>query len=279
MRNKWKRVLAVVLAAAMSLTMLPVDTQAAGEGADASKTETVELIPNGDFENGSEGWVGFEGGEIEVVVTQDDGQENHVLCVKNRKNSMSSAMYDLAGKLKKGVTYTISGKIKYAGTPAAKKFEAWFENRSSSDGQYWLCRQKVEESITTLASGWKEFSITYTPTDTSEEHPFGTDINKFFIAGADYFVPEEGKEVSAVDQAKHLMDYYLDDISITYNKGEEPEEPEAEALLSNGSFERAPIDTNWKGMGKTKVARAEGVAHEGNASLKVSDYTESGSVK
>ncbi len=274
-RNKWKRVLAVVLAAAMSLTMLPVDTQAAGEGADASKTETVELIPNGDFENGSEGWVGFEGGEIEVVVTQDDGQENHVLCVKNRKNSMSSAMYDLAGKLKKGVTYTISGKIKYAGTPAAKKFEAWFENRSSSDGQYWLCRQKVEESITTLASGWKEFSITYTPTDTSEEHPFGTDINKFFIAGADYFVPEEGKEVSAVDQAKHLMDYYLDDISITYNKGEEPEEPEAEALLSNGSFERAPIDTNWKGMGKTKVARAEGVAHEGNASLKVSDYTES----
>ena len=79
-----------------------------------------------------------------------------------------------------------------------------------------------------------------------------------------------------------MIDYWIDDISITYQKAagedpeepEEPEQPQVEDLLFNGSFENAPIDVNWKGMGGAKVERVEGVAHEGNASLKVSNYTQ-----
>ena len=260
-RNKWKRVLAVVLAAAMSLTMLPVDTQAAGEGADEPQLEPIEIVENGDFSDGtSTGWKEFEGGKIEVV-SMDDG---YVLKVKERTSTESSAACILSGKLIKGTSYRVTGRIKYNGTKDSQKYRLIFQN-----GPGWQYRTGLwGKEVEVPKNEWKTFEIDkYVPADTTVEgklYEFSTTENYFFIETLD-----DNKE-----------DFYIDDISITYmgvpgQEPEKPEEPEAEALLSNGSFERAPIDTNWKGMGKTKVARAEGVAHEGNASLKVSDYTES----
>ena len=61
MRNGWKRVCAVALAAAMTVTMLPVSAQAAGKEADTPQLEPIEIVENGDFSDGtSKGWKEFE---------------------------------------------------------------------------------------------------------------------------------------------------------------------------------------------------------------------------
>ena len=235
-RNKWKRVLAVVLAAAMSLTMLPVDTQAAGEGADEPQLEPIEIVENGDFSDGtSTGWKEFGGGKIEVV-SMDDG---YVLKVKERTSTESSAACILSGKLIKGTSYRVTGRIKYNGTKDSQKYRLVFQN-----GPGWQYRTGLwGKEVEVPKDEWKTFEIDkYVPADTTVEgklYEFSTTENYFFIETLD-----DNKE-----------DFYIDDISITYmgvpgQEPEKPEEPEVESLLSNGSFEIDPIDTNWKGMGK-----------------------------
>lgn len=271
MRNSWKRVCAVALAAAMAVTMLPVGAQAATAKTDEPKKEKIELIPNGDFENGSEGWAGNEGASVEVVVSGDDGAEGstHVLHVKDRKGTGAGASYDLSGKLNKGTEYTITGKFMYKDGPATKDFNVTFQN--GIDYHY---RQAKTGAIKGIKGQWVDFTVTYTPSDVVENegkenevtYPFSTTQNIFFI---------ETGWVAKPTAENDLMDYWIDDVSITYMgvPGQEPEKPEVESLLSNGSFELDPIDTSWKGMGSAKVARTEEAAHEGSASLKVSDYS------
>lgn len=114
--------------------------------------------------------------------------------------------------------------------------------------------------ITAEKGKWTTFTLdNYVPDDTTVsdvKYDFSTTENYFFI-----------------ESASGTEDYYLDDISIIGDKPEEPEEPELDDLISNGSFEVDPIDENWKGMGSAQVARVTDVAHEGNASLKVSGYS------
>ncbi len=259
MRNGWKRVCAVALAAAMTVTMLPVSAQAAGKEADTPQLEPIEIVENGDFSDGtSKGWKEFEGGKIEVV-SMDDG---YCLKVKERTGTQSSAACILSGKLKKGTAYRITGRIKYDGENASQAYRMVVQN-----GPNWQYRQGFWGKEVTVPKGeWKTFEITdYVPADIKndkgEVFEFSTTENYFFV-----------------ESTSGTEDYYIDDLSITYmgipgEEPEKPEEPEVESLLSNGSFEIDPIDTSWKGMGSAKVARTEGVAHEGNASLKVSDYS------
>ncbi len=272
--NKWKRVLAVVLAAAMSLTMLPVDTQAAGEKADEPQLEPIELVENGDFENGTTGWAGFDNAQIETVVSGDNGAANstHVLHVSGRTTTSGGAGYNLSGKLVKGTEYTIKGKFMYKSGPETKNFNVTFQN-----GDNYHYRQAKWGAIEGKKGQWVSFEVKYTPSDVIENegkeneatYPFSTTKNIFFI---------ESGWAEHPTAENDFMDYWIDDISITYmgipgQEPEQPEEPEAEDLLSNGSFEIDPIDTNWKGMGSASVARVENIAHEGTASLKVSDYS------
>ncbi len=258
-RNKWKRVCAVVLAAAMSLTMLPVDTQAAAKAADNQQEVPIEIVENGDFSNGTTGWEGFSGAQIEVV-SMDNGS---VLKVSGRSETEDSAKCILNGKLVKGTHYKITGRIKYTGEKASQTYRMCIQN-----GPNYLYRTAFWGNTVDVPSGeWRTFEIPDYLADDKKDgdnvYPFSTTENFFFIETTE----------------NNVEDFYIDDISITYmgipgQEPEKPEEPEAESLLSNGSFENTPIDENWKGMGKTKVARVENIAHDGNACLKVSDYTE-----
>ncbi len=270
MRDRWKRLCAVTLAAAMTVTMLPVNAQAEARAGE-TQMETVELVPNGNFESGIDGWSGFSGAAIateQMTVSGDD--TNNVLHVSGRNNTSGGAGYDLSGKLKKGTKYTITGKFLYKSGPDTKDFNVTFQN-----GPDYKYREAKYGAIKGIKGKWVSFRVEYTPADTVVEgvtYPFSTTENTFFI--------ESGHAQNPT--ADDLMDYWIDDISITYQKAagedpeepEEPEQPQVEDLLFNGSFENAPIDVNWKGMGGAKVERVEGVAHEGNASLKVSNYTQ-----
>ncbi len=258
MRNSWKRVCAVALAAAMAVTMLPVGAQAAAKEADSPQLEPIEIVENGDFSDGtSKGWMEFEGGKIEVV-SMDDG---YALKVKERTGTSSSAACILNGKLKKGTSYHITGKIKYDGTESSQTYRMVVQN-----GPDWKYRTAFWGNTVEVPKGeWRTFEVpSYVPDDIKSgenTYEFSTTQNYFFI-----------ESVSGTE------DFYIDDVSITYmgvpgQEPEKPEEPEVESLLSNGSFELDPIDTNWKGMGSAKVARTEEAAHEGSASLKVSGYS------
>ena len=271
MRDRWKRLCAVTLAAAMTVTMLPVNAQAEARAGE-TQLEPIELVKNGDFENGTEGWHGFTNATIETVVSGDDGapNANHVLHVKDRKDTSAGAGYDLSGKLVKGTEYKITGKFLYKTGPDTKDFNVTFQN-----GPDYLYRQAQWDAIKATKGQWTTFSITYTPSDAVTNgvtYPFSSTENTFFI---------ESKWAQSPTADNDWMDYWIDDISITYmgipgekpEEPEQPEEPQAEDLLFNGSFENDPIDVNWKGMGGAKVERVEGVAHEGSASLKVSDYS------
>ncbi len=271
MRDRWKRLCAVALAAAMTVTMLPVNAQAESRAGE-TQMETVELVPNGNFESGIDGWSGFSGATIateQMIVSGDD--TSNVLHVSGRNNTSGGAGYDLSGKLKKGTKYTITGKFLYKSGPDKKDFNVTFQN-----GPDYRYREAKYGAIKGIKDQWVSFRVEYTPADTVVEgvtYPFSTTENTFFI---------ESGWASKPTAENDFMDYWIDDVSITYQKaaGEEPEEPEepeqpqVEDLLFNGSFENTPIDVNWKGMGGAKVERVEGVAHEGNASLKVSNYTQ-----
>ncbi len=245
-------------------------SQCTSRGAGETQMETVELVPNGNFESGIDGWSGFSGAAIateQMTVSGDD--TNNVLHVSGRNNTSGGAGYDLSGKLKKGTKYTITGKFLYKSGPDTKDFNVTFQN-----GPDYKYREAKYGAIKGIKGKWVSFRVEYTPADTVVEgvtYPFSTTENTFFI--------ESGHAQNPT--ADDLMDYWIDDISITYQKAagedpeepEEPEQPQVEDLLFNGSFENAPIDVNWKGMGGAKVERVEGVAHEGSASLKVSNYS------
>lgn len=213
---------------------------------DTLATETVELVANGDFEDGkgTTGWQAFEtGGTTELTVEEENG--NHVLKVGKRANTSSSAMYDLSGKLTKGTTYTVKGRFKYTGgddTVSTKNFNVRFQNGATSN------HRPLVDVITANKGEWVDFSMKYTaddwivpwdPNKTVQE--FSTTQNYFFIE------TDWEKNPTAADD---LMDYYLDDISITYEKpvdsGDTPETGDDDLiqLITNGGVE-AGDTTGW----------------------------------
>lgn len=257
--------------AAQTLTATETDQKVyAAEEAEAKpQTETVELITNGDFESGTDGWQTFESCE-NILVTPDDGSEsNQVLQVTGRKNTSSSAMYDLSGKLEKDTTYTISGKIKYTAGPDTKNFNVMFQN--GVDYRY----RSQAGSITADKGEWKDFSIDYVAGDKVDgdtTYEFSNTQNYFFI---------ETPWAASPTAEDDLMDYYLEDISITYQKtteggtetgGEESAENLIQ-LFTNGDAETGTTEgwTTTPGETAPTLAATGDESYSGNYSLCVSN--------
>lgn len=216
---------------------------------DEPQVETIELITNGNFENGAEGWEGFEGGAFEIV--EEGG--NHVIKVKERKNTSSSAKQDLSGKLKKGQVYKITGKLKYEVGPDTKPFHVMLQN--GPDYKY-----RSQAGVINAKKGeWTEFALEYTAgdkVDGSNTYPFSPTQNYFFI---------ETPWTASPDAEQDMMDYYLDDISMTYEKkaGEE-EKPQPDdsiiEIIENGGFETG--DTSGWQVTRTEKGELEATSED-----------------
>ncbi len=177
--------------------------------------ETVDLVKNGNFEDGTKYWSTMDG--CKIAVTGDDGvPSNHILQVYERNSQTSGAMYDLSKKLEKGKTYKVKAKVKYTTGEATKGFNVIFQN--GKDLSY---RVVAKNGIATKGE-WCEFSFDYTPGDKDADHIFSTTENYMF------FETTSGKE-----------DYYVDDVSVTYerpvNSGGEQEN--LIQLFKNGDVE------------------------------------------
>ena len=219
--------------------------------------KTAELFANGDVSTGTtEGWKVMEQAELDVAKDEDSEKENYVLHVKNRKACAGGAMQDVSGKLAVGKTYTFKGRLKYVDGPDTKPFRLEIQN-----GPNYKWRDNVVQ-FTAKKGEWTDFEATYTIPESiklgNEVCEFKDDQNFIFIETP--WVQDSERDAN---KDQHLMDYYLDDFSMTGETG---------AIVENGDMEEGT-----QGWSKYQHKDVEGTvdveesddAHSGEKSLKV----------
>lgn len=218
------------------------DTQT--EPGETTENQTVELVENGSFDDGTKGWRAFEGGTISA---ETDESGNNYGKITGRKVTGNGLAYDLTGKIKEGVKYHIKAKIKYDNEkgPAKRTFNITFQN-----GPAWNYR-KVAGSVDVVKGEWTEIECDYVPGKSTQDMPFSSAENTMFF--------ETGWVSGSPDADKDLMDFYVDDVSVTYNKSDLPDEEENDnliELITNGDVETG--DTNgWSSTPQERVDNEE----------------------
>ena len=248
-------------------------------GADDAKTDpaetpedqTVELVANGSFDDGTKGWRAFEGGTISA---ETDESGNHYGKITGRTGTGSGLAYDLTGKIVEGVKYHIKAKIKYDNEkgPAKRNFNITFQN-----GTAWNYRQ-VAGGVDVEKGKWTEIECDYVPGKSTQGNPFSSVENTMFF---------ETGWVQTATADNDLMDFYVDDVSVTYNKSDLPDEEENDnliELIKNGDVETGNTD-GWRSTPQEPDAKDEksavltAVAEEGasgNYCLSVADRSTTG---
>lgn len=206
------------------------DTQT--DPAETPEDQIVELVANGSFDDGTKGWRAFEGGTISAETDEESG--NNYGKITDRTGTGSGLAYDLTGKIVEGVKYHIKAKIKYDNEngPATRKFNITFQN-----GTAWNYRQ-VAGGVDVVKGEWTEIECDYVPGKSTEGNPFSSVENTMFF--------ETGWVPSATAD-NDLMDFYVDDVSVTYNKSDLPDEEENDnliELITNGDVEIGDT-TGW----------------------------------
>ena len=257
--------------------MMSADIDAAGaddaktDPAETPENQTVELVANGSFNDGTKGWRAFEGGTISA---ETDKSGNNYGKITGRTGTGSGLAYDLSGKIVEGVKYHIKAKIKYDNEngPATRKFNITFQN-----GTAWNYRQ-VAGGVDVAKGKWTEIECDYVPGKSTEGNPFSSVENTMFF--------ETGWVPSATAE-NDLMDFYVDDVSVTYNKSDLPDEEENDnliELIKNGDIETGNTD-GWRSTPQEPDAKDEksavltAVAEEGasgNYCLSVADRLTTG---
>ena len=220
-------------------------------GADDAKTDpaetpedqTVELVANGSFDDGTKGWRAFEGGTISA---ETDESGNHYGKITGRTGTGSGLAYDLTGKIVEGVKYHIKAKIKYDNEkgPAKRNFNITFQN-----GTAWNYRQ-VAGGVDVEKGKWTEIECDYVPGKSTQGNPFSSVENTMFF---------ETGWVQTATADNDLMDFYVDDVSVTYNKSDLPDEEENDnliELIKNGDIETGNTD-GWRSTPQEPDAKDE----------------------
>src|SRR5690625_1739096 len=99
-----RKLLGIIATAALGATMVA--------GVTTSSAATVNLIRNGDFETGIDGWSAEKGGTLEHS-NDGFGDSEHSLAIVNRTTTQSSPFYKVTDKINEGDTVRINAKLKY----------------------------------------------------------------------------------------------------------------------------------------------------------------------
>ena len=179
-------------------------------------SEIVPLQVNGDLETGdTTGWkVSTGGGEsATLIATNEDKYEGqYSLKVSGRGGCTSGPMQDMSGKLKAGRKYKVTGRIKYTTGPSNKSFEIWYQNGGTHEN-----RAKAG-AVSAKKGKWAQLYGTFTASGTGTDHVF---IATPWTANATL--------------ENDLMDFYVDDIVISLDDGQIPEEDPQEHDCIEGS--------------------------------------------
>ncbi|HEX5858600.1 MAG TPA: family 43 glycosylhydrolase [Microbacterium sp.] len=180
---------ATIAATALILSGFAVPATAADE----------ELIVNGGFENGLEGWFinngnATDGGALSIVGDAFAGSS--AVRTTGRTTTGSGPMQDLSGKLQAGKTYNIKARVKYdnASSPATKQF---FVTMHYGGGTYTNLG-----SATPARGQWGYVNATFTIPATQS------------VATTRLFIETPWTATPSADPNTHLMDFTVDDVSL-----------------------------------------------------------------
>lgn len=257
--------------AEFDMAMMSANIEAAGlddtqtEPGETTENQTVELVANGSFNDGTKGWKAFGGGTISA---ETDESGNSYGKITGRTGTGNGLAYDLTGKIKEGVNYHIKAKIKYDNEngPDKRKFNITFRN-----GKEWNCTQNAV-GVDVEKGKWKTIECDYIPRKSDHNIPFSSVENTMFFETS--WV--DGKP----DADKDLMDFYVDDVSVTCNKSDLSDEKEDDnliELITNGNVETGDT-TGWistPGENATLTAVTE-EGKSGNYCLSVADRKTTG---
>lgn len=161
--------------------------------------ETEELIENGDFEDGTTGWISNDGNDADgatLEITDDAYEGAQALEVSDRLTTGSGPLQDLSGKIQAGQSYEVSAYVKYEdeGAPADKQF---FLTMHNGGGDYTNLA-----SVTAERGEWSEISGTFS---VDEDQDVST--ARIFIETPWVSDPDE-------NPSEHLMDFVVDEVSL-----------------------------------------------------------------
>ena len=225
-----------------------LSTQAAVTAAPETK-KTTELIVNGGFENGMEGWElrAFNKPAKMEVTSEDKASGESSLFVYDKEDTTSGPMQDLTGKVQPGQKLHISAKVKYETGPDVRTFNVTMQygtnNYAGTDPAAAAELKKGE---------WGTIEGDYTI-------PSDADLSRVLV-----FV--ETSWTSAQDPEDDLMDFYLDDVSILAEDYVDPDE-----LIVNGDFEDGT--ENWATQDPGTITAVTEEHASGNMAAKITDRT------
>ena len=194
------------------------------------KKLTKELFTNGDVSKGTtEGWTitNTERGELDVANVKELGakgredvsEDDTCIWVKNRETCGAGAQQDVSGKLEVGKTYTFKGKIMYKDGPDTKTFHLEIQNGPNYKWRHQILRVDAKKGE------WTEFEGTYKIPEfvntQNENCEFTADQNYVFF---------ETPWAQKPSKDEDLMDFYVDDVSMTEETGDTE-------IAENGSVE------------------------------------------
>ena len=214
-----------------------LSAQAAVTAAPETK-KTTELIVNGGFENGTDGWeLRTFNKPAKMEVTSDDKASGESsLLVYDKEDTTSGPMQNLTGKVQQGQKLHISAKVKYETGPDVRTFNVTMQygtnNYAGTDPAAAAELKKGE---------WGTIEGDYTI-------PSDADLSRVLV-----FV--ETSWTSAQDPEDDLMDFYLDDVSILAENYVDPDE-----LIVNGGFDDGTENWSTQELGTITAVTDEDVS-------------------
>ncbi|MBP1965035.1 carbohydrate binding domain-containing protein, partial [Paenibacillus aceris] len=164
-------------------------------------TKLTELLENGGFENGQSPWIVNDTATLSLS-DQVINSGSHSMYVTGRRTTGSGPKQSVDGKVKAGVTYKYSAKVKYDSGPATRQFNLTIRNEdpvnmSQSDTSWWQYKDFGHGIITKGVWGTIEGTVTV-PADAIFSRP------AIFV---------ETSWVSNPSSVNDLMNFYVDDVS------------------------------------------------------------------
>ena len=216
--------------------------------------EPKELIVNGGFEDGTDGWElrTFNGTASMEATSDDKASGASSLLVYDKANTTSGPMQNLTGKVQPGQKLHISAKVKYTTGPDVRKF-----NVTMQYGENDFAGTDPAAGYVDVTKGkWNTIEADYTV-------PQDADLSRVLVFVETSWTP-------AQDPEDDLMDFYLDDVSILAEEYVDPDE-----IIINGGFDDGT--EYWVG---NEGAALEAVPDDGasnNTIVKITNRTKTAS--
>lgn len=211
--------------------------------------ESTELIVNGGFENGTDGWElrTFNKPAKMEVTSKDKASGENSLFVYEKEDTTSGPMQNLTGKVQQGQKLHISAKVKYETGPDTRAFNVTMQYGTNN-----FAGTSPAASATLTKGEWGTIEADYTV-------PSDADLSRVLV-----FV--ETTWTSGQDPENDLMNFYLDDVSILAEEYVDPDE-----IIINGGFENGT--ENWTRQDPATITAVTEEHASGNMAAKITDRT------